>query len=434
MNRLLIITSDYYPYPSSNTNCLEPLFEILEKEGWGIDIITRKMYKDSSSYEDNAARRIYRIEDYRTMHTIAINIWRNRASSAISKAFYTVWAIMSKGAYYIRYCCFRREPLVSGWDKKKVIKKCISLNKSNDYKAIISVSTPVLNHEIAYQVKKRFLSLCWIYMEFDPFSMGEHLYGKNTYSKLYPEHVLYFSSCNMALTIPQLYKYYENSPDFKRFLSKIKIIDYPNMRKIVINYYNVSPITFSEREINCVFAGVLQANIRDPEYFFKVFFYISYNIHAHLISGSRLGFIKKEIAASKNITVYPKQTRDTCYDAMKRANILINIGNNVSFQTPGKIFEYMAMGKPIIHFCKIPDDPCLHYFKNYPLVLIIKEYENRPEEDAEKITEFCSRYKDTTLSYEKVIEYIPDLVSENVTQRFLEIMNNLTPPEGEHLE
>lgn len=125
------------------------------------------------------------------------------------------------------------------------------------------------------------------------------------------------------------------------------------------------------------------------------------------------------------IRVYPMQLQDTAYSTMLRADILVNIGNTVSFQTPGKIFEYMAMGKPIIHFQKTVDDPCLKYFKDYPMVLIINELENDPVKHAQMIEEFCRQNQKRTLSFEEVSQIIPQYTSKQVVNGFVQLIDNI---------
>jgi hypothetical protein len=60
--------------------------------------------------------------------------------------------------------------------------------------------------------------------------------------------------------------------------------------------------------------------------------------------------------------------------------IFWSIRNSVEFQIPGKIFEYMSTGKPILHFSKFSEDPAITYLKRYPKALIINEWERNIKE------------------------------------------------------
>jgi hypothetical protein len=48
---------------------------------------------------------------------------------------------------------------------------------------------------------------------------------------------------------------------------------------------------------------------------------------------------------------------------MHDADILLHIGNNTPTQIPGKLLEYMATGKPMLHVYYIDDDGCLPYLE-----------------------------------------------------------------------
>ena len=102
--------------------------------------------------------------------------------------------------------------------------------------------------------------------------------------------------------------------------------------------------------------------------------------------------IFRNFAASHDkISLYPLQSPEIAIDALMNSDILVNIGNTVEFQIPGKIFEYMSTGKPIVHFSKLPEDPALKYLQKYPRVLIIKEWEGNDEQMVNHLEVFCNK-------------------------------------------
>ena len=56
-----------------------------------------------------------------------------------------------------------------------------------------------------------------------------------------------------------------------------------------------------------------------------------------------------------------------CNDAINDADMLLNIGNKVTNQTPSKIFEYISMGKPIINFYEDEKDTSYNVLKKYEM-------------------------------------------------------------------
>ena len=45
-------------------------------------------------------------------------------------------------------------------------------------------------------------------------------------------------------------------------------------------------------------------------------------------------------------------------------HILLSIGNTNIYQLPSKVIEYISLGKPVLHFAEIPNDPMYKFEKN----------------------------------------------------------------------
>ena len=428
MKTILIITADYYPYPSSVTNCFEPFLQSLAKAGWDIDIVTRRIGNEVPLHEAKIGNRtIYRIDDPKTINTRKVNKLTTRFNNRFLQMLMKVWAFFSKSVFYMVFSFLRLEPRFGGWNKRKVLELCKKLNEQREYDIVMSVSYPVIAHQIAYNMIKTIEAPPkWIWIEFDPFSHLEYIYGKNSFKRLLPLQLEYYKSCDRIVTTNNLFSLYSNQDEFKQFLNKMTPLSYANMKEIYVNEKNAADINTPKNKINCVYAGALKQSVRNPSYAIRVFSKLYEKVHLTMMSGSRLGFIEGDLKeAEEAVTMYPPQTRDTAYLAMMRADILINIGNLVSFQTPGKIFEYMAMGKPIIHFSSIENDSCLEYFKNYPMVLIIKQYEKDIEQHRQEVLSFCKKYAGTTLPFSEVKKAMPELVSENITKEFMAVIDNV---------
>ena len=147
--KLLLITADFYPYASSNTNCFMPLIKKMISDGWEADIVTRRPdgTLDYSSAFNGLT--IYRTDDYRSIKTIEINKWsRGNAAKKLCGVFL-------KALNYTRYCLHNKEKRYAGWDVRKTVDLCLKLEEENKYDLMMSVSYPFLCHELAYEVKKR---------------------------------------------------------------------------------------------------------------------------------------------------------------------------------------------------------------------------------------------------------------------------------------
>lgn len=428
MKNLLAIVADYYPNPSSNTNCFEPLLSGLEQDDWHIDIITVKQWIELSNHEiEENGREIWRINDPKSMNTILQNQLSQIPTTRFLRLINKILTTISKSFFFIKYCLFRDERRFAGWSKPDTIKKCLELHSKNEYDLVLSVSYPVISHEIAigFLDKVTVTKPQWILYEFDPYCYNEHMYGKKCYKKLADkQHRLFKSADHICLT-PELYDFYQATP-FNIYKEKMISIKFPNMKPI--NFFSETSISLLLRKerINCVFGGAFGIKIRDPQYALQTFTKCNKQISWTIMTGFNLtNYIDNVEDVNSVIKTYPVQSRDTSYKTMQESDVLVNIGNTVVFQTPGKIFEYMAMGKPIIHFQKIENDPCLKYLKDYPMTLIINEQEDDPEKHARLIENFCEQYKGKWLSFEEVATYIPQYVSENVVGNFVNIVDDL---------
>ena len=75
--------------------------------------------------------------------------------------------------------------------------------------------------------------------------------------------------------------------------------------------------------------------------------------------------------SSNGIIAHGKVNSEKAKEARGNANILLSIGNVDSSQTPSKLIEYVATGKPILHFMQCEDDPVTKLLSRYPLSKII---------------------------------------------------------------
>jgi len=236
------------------------------------------------------------------------------------------------------------------------------------------------------------------------------------------EYRIFKKSTAIFLT-PELYKFYKKTP-FKIFSNKFTSIPFANINQLEVNQTDISKNFFDSKKINCLFAGRLYKSIRNPQKVIEVFSKLNKNIHLTLISNINKKMLINSFCTNSSwgyldkISFFPIQNRDVALSLTGTADILINIGNNVEFQIPAKIFEYMSTGKPIIHFSKIKDDPTIFYLNKYPLTFIVKEWERIDEKTIKDIEQFCINNKNKKLKYEEVYKSLIDFSSNKVANDF----------------
>ena len=120
-----------------------------------------------------------------------------------------------------------------------------------------------------------------------------------------------------------------------------------------------------------------------------------------------------------NIHLLGLITRTQVEDYMRKAHILINIGNSMPYMMPCKIFEYMSTGKPIISTIKCNDDISVQYFDWYNRALVLSEASDI-NVAGEKMNKFISEIS--------IINHLPiqdDYLYNNRPSTFVDLIESI---------
>mgnify|MGYP001302781391 CR=1 FL=1 len=431
MKKILMIIGNYSPEPSSVANCMQPLIMETAKF-FDIDIVTDRKNLNIIPYEKIDGVNVYRIDDHRMINNALINEI-NKNKSARSLIFMTrIFSFLLKVCYYLRYVVLANEKITAGWSAQEVVDKCIDLNCKKKYDAIISVSNPFKSHYIAEKIVEKIKvkkeDIRWIIFEFDPFFYNaEAKISSIRKIKLFYDESRIFDKCDVIFFTPELYKFY-NETLFAKFIKKAIPINFANIAPINCTQEQNAGIEIDYSKINCLFAGAIYKNIRNPEYMMNTFSKLNSKIHLTILTNYNeiKNFkINANLVSDRNISIFPFQKRSVVINLMTKSNILVNIGNTVEFQVPGKIFEYISSGKPIIHFSKIKNDPTIFYLEKYPLVFIVKEYEPITAEIIQNIEHFCFNNKDVNISYDDIKKYYNGFIGCDVANRYIDYLYDI---------
>lgn len=425
MKKALVILANYDPNPSSVANCMKPLIDEMSKT-FEVDILTNRDRVDILAKEVVGKANIYRVEDFRRMNTFHLNELKKIDSSGVLK-FATRFTVNGlKILYYLRYVLFASEKNTGGWELERVYNKFEELHSEQNYEVVVSASLPFQNHYIAEKIKDNYgEKIKWITFEFDPYTFNHALnVSKKRKKQMYEDEKRVFQKSDRVLLTPELYDYYREHNYFN-FSSKVTSLSFANLEPIKFDKSNTTTNFMREGKINCLFTGTLYEDIRNPSFLLKLFSQVDSDIHLSLMTNLLSESLKKYTPGEKPPTVIPFQKRDTSLYNLTEANILVNIGNTVEHQVPAKIFEYMATGKPIIHFSKIKKDPAKKYLEKYPKVLFINEWESDQVDHVLEITKFCEQNKHINLSFQEVNDSLGEYAGNVVRKKFLGIINEM---------
>lgn len=156
-----------------------------------------------------------------------------------------------------------------------------------------------------------------------------------------------------------------------------------------------------------VYAGVLDRNIRPIEPVLKILSELLQLSQVYqywfLVRGNCEEQINNFCKENPNrVTSVGAQPLEVAYQYMQKAYGLLSIGNTDVSQTPSKLFEYVCMNKPMIHFYHDINDRVVQLCQKNKYALCINLKEN-PEVAANRINSFLNDSKNIEeYSYEEI--------------------------------
>lgn len=110
-----------------------------------------------------------------------------------------------------------------------------------------------------------------------------------------------------------------------------------------------------EAKLNIVFTGNFYSKFRNPENVAKALMQLASPDIFLTIAGENDAF-KDMFAGLDNVRFFGKLAHHDCLALQRKADILLNIGNEQTDQVPGKIYEYLAAGQHVLHISASPND------------------------------------------------------------------------------
>lgn len=416
MKNILIIIGNHSPQPSSVAVNFESIMSKLSLD-YNIDIITNRKSSEVKKKERYNNGFIYRVDDKKLL----LLEESYRLSKEFSKIIGNIHKFFVNLFFYLTFKSNSSEYKTIGWSKSSIYKLYKVISQKKKYDLIISVSLPFKTQLVGLQIKKKNSRIKWISVAYDPFYLNkEDKLRKKIIKKRKKQEQEVFKFADLVYLSPELLNIYEIN-ELINDDAKFKSLEYKKLKKIEYKKENVNGNFLKNNKINCLFTGRFYDGIRNPANLMKLFSELNDSINLVLMTDSSLEEIKKYTINEYIPSVIDFQNRDTVKFNLLNSDILINIGNTTELQVPGKIFEYMSSGKPIIHFSKIINDPSLKYFEKYPCVLIIKEWEIENNDYVNQIEEFCTKYSGYEIPFSKLEnlflnnkKQIEDIFSESV--------------------
>lgn len=414
MKHIVFLVGSYYPYYSAVGKCIGNIAAELEKK-YKVTVICEKNNVDQADNDILNTQNIIRVTTTMRYNRIKIEE-KVKTADGIYRYFWKFRLWLSKLKRFIRVAfsksaCDRHlvSAYMSGFES---IKEQIDV--------IIPTCNPFESVVAAMQYRADNSNVQIIPYLFDLFAesininrgnllLKSHWHANMNYEKqMFEESTCVFHVANWTRHIETYFPKYQN---------KAVEVEHP---LLVCKTENIS--IYHDGKIHVVYTGVVDTVVRNPEKTLKILSaFDSAEVCFDFYSfGSAENIVERYATHNKSIKAHGQVDSNTAEQARGCANILLSIGNtgNTS-QMPSKIIEYIASGKPVIHFAQSASDPSIELLKLYPLAKII---DLSLEIDGEDLYSFIIEKANITMVFDDVksifqkadSEYIANEIAEKI--------------------
>ena len=363
MSKYLIVTHQFLPHVSPRTTRWKLLVDELVSLGHEVTVLTgTKQHSQDSNIE------IIFVGNSRASNVV-VNLRnqsnsldsKNRIKSIIFKLLKKVYRFVIRNFAWPDYTMFW---LISVFRVRKKL--------NLEYDVLVTVSLPFSSHIAGYLINKK-IGKPWIMDVGDPFTL------KTTA----PE--------NNSFLYGRLNKHYEMK--FYKQASKV-LFTHDDARKIHIKEFQINPsitavgqpiskfrehlyeqtknYNYTNNDIKFGYFGIFTHGVRTPVNFINFLDkFQNYEMHWYINSDSESILQKNRLDSSKH-NFNSHVARDEALQLMTKSfHCLVSIGNLNPNQIPSKVIEYIATGKPVIHFAEINNDPVIHIADEFDNLFIV---------------------------------------------------------------
>jgi hypothetical protein len=384
--KILIIIYNYYPVMRPRSLRWSAIAEELVKKGINVDVVSSNNNKRTER-ETLHGVQIYRTNNFLTSSKLPSEPLNNlnteksftllqKINNNIFKFFKPIIKLIYN--YTIKNIYWPDSNFLWYFPAIRLSKKLINLNNYNN---IITVSLPFTCNLIGLSLKKKYPKINWMTDNGDPFCFSHSsikINNKFLYNKI--NHLIESKVFRYANSLS-----YTNSVTCEKYAEKFneyssKIILIPPLVKINKNFKTVNVdeyFTICNKKIIISYFGLLYKGLRTPKKLLDLIKNIA-TIDNKTFQKIELHFFGDHMqcvddfedfnSMKEKIFFHKMLNKETALSAMKKSDILINIGNKTSYQLPSKIVEYVSLKKPILNICSIKNDLSAIYLKEFEFV------------------------------------------------------------------
>ena len=369
--KILVVSHQFLPYVSPRTTRWSLLIDELINRGNEVTVLTGT---NPENIEKNYKILYFGNKQFSSNINKIRQNSKDSSNNSIKKISYSVL----KKIYRFLFKTFSWPDYAMFW-AFTIFKNRKSIN--NHFDIIISVSLPFTSHLCAYILKKR-ISAEW-YMDIgDPFTLKINSPENNkifySYFNKFFERKFYQDASKIIFTHNEVAELHKKK--FKINQSKI-VIGYPIalLNKDIIK--NSLSFNYENSPLKIGYFGAFTKSVREPNnYLINIANSLGNNIkHEWYINEES----KKYFTSIKDMSFHQFSDilpRKLALELMvDKIHILLSIGNFNKYQMPSKVVEYLSLGKPVLHYAEIVDDPLYNFEKLFDNLKIINSKTTKNE-------------------------------------------------------
>ena len=369
--KILVVSHQFLPYVSPRTTRWSLLIDEIINRGNEVTVLTGT---NPENIEKNYKILYFGNKQFSSNINKIRQSSKNSSNNSIKKISYSVL----KKIYRFLFKTFSWPDYAMFW-AFTIYKNRKSIE--NNFDIIISVSLPFTSHLCAYILKKR-ITAEW-YMDIgDPFTLKINSPENNkiiySYFNKFFERKFYQNASKIIFTHNEVAELHKKK--FKIDRSKI-VIGYPiallneDIIKDSLNF------NYKDTPLKIGYFGAFTKSVREPNnYIINIANSLGSNVkHEWYINEESKKYFSslKDISSHQFLDILP---RELALEVMvNKIHILLSIGNFNKYQMPSKVVEYLSLGKPVLHYAEIVDDPLYNFEKLFDNLKIINSKTTKNE-------------------------------------------------------
>lgn len=405
--KAILIISYYYDLFNTNSLCIEPIIACFVQNGYDVHVLCS--HKKPVSLEKVDIKNRVFVHQMPSMILRVKNFTENKRHATKNR----FWKSTDRALSYMINLFSLEKATEAGFLSKATMSYAKRIIEEFGISRVLSLSHPIVNHTLAYSLKEKNAGIDWTLYQIDPYTYNQSMTAEEQTKRAIFEKKLCSLADKIILT-DEIWRENRREGFGQEFVHKSISVPLPNLVIGKSSAFETYPGIDPDR-INLLFTGNVYNSIRKPGVLFEILSKIGDSRFVFHVFGRGMGEMMIQYPlASAQVISHGRIPKEELLEAINSASILINFGNTMENQTPSKVFDYIASGKPIVNFCFTENDTSLYYLRRYPLFLNIFNKDAGSDESAMRFKDFCLENRNASVPKERIASLYSDLLSENV--------------------